>query len=156
MAHGEWSKMAGLPCGTCELPAEGLQQVTFVGDMATCSSGTLPVPCPASEVTWWARLQKVLEVFCTSLRWAPPFSTPTFSACLAPNSETLWAHCGHPGLSHLVGWEAQRRNMRSWTGEGVTSPLTSNPLLLGSKSYKLLCISYKHILYNLVNLSIIL
>ena len=94
---------AGLPCGTCELPAEGLQQVTFVGDMATCSSGTLPVPCPASEVTWWARLQKVLEVFCTSLRWAPPFSTPTFSACLAPNSETLWAHCGHPGLSHLVG-----------------------------------------------------
>ena len=96
--------MGELPCGTFVLPAEDLQEVPFMGDPAACSLRMPPVPCPASEVTWWTRLEQVPEAICTGLCWASPLPTPNFSACLAPNSERLWwVLCGNPGLSDVGG-----------------------------------------------------
>lgn len=83
------------------------------------------LPCQWSHLV--GQLQKVLDVFCTNLCWASPFSTPNFSACLGPNSEKLWQP--RPLPSSVMRGPKTEPMFRGWGR--VTSSLTSNPLLLG-------------------------
>lgn len=102
---GSWPgdpRWQGCPVSTFELPGEGLQQVAFMGDTAACSSATLPVPCPASEVPpEWTQAAEGARGLLHQPPLGPSFLYTTFSACPGTQHqcEKLWAHCGCPGLS---------------------------------------------------------
>lgn len=111
-AYGEWPETRGprgwqgvgeLPCCTCWLPPSGLHKVPLWGteQLAPYKSPSI-LPCQCSHLAGQAGAAAGAFGQASVGPQASPFSIPKFSACIAPNRESLctflsiWLHCGYP------------------------------------------------------------
>ena len=132
MARGEWSKMSGLLCGTFELPAEGLQQVTFVGDTA---KNLLLRYTPSALPCQWSHLVGQAAEGARSLLHQPslgPSFLYTHLLCLPSTQQweavgTLWAPRPLPP-SGMRGTKTEHAFM-DWGGGDITFDL--KPIAVG-------------------------